>query len=356
MQYSAFASVCKTYDPSNDTQVWLAARFSLWVWAIDHYIDNELLPFLRNQDCSIEQKIAYLDEQLAILTEPLCSSGLLTYQEAQVSHLKPKHSVTPTPTDWEVPRFPPALDHVTLTDEMVTQHAFYIKEAFRDIYQSLLQHLNTLYGTDELAGFSLQEVHKHTTEYSSRSNAISKSLILYTFTLEVLKLVNSMRDEIIASLHFHLNQRIPDLETYLSLSVPSMYLIAAAALAHAFERDVLTSGSWDRWFPAMLCGSRAIRLVNDYASCLREMEEGKLSSVIIALDFLRYSVNAHYTLSSLKLQEALTVIRDRLSVELTTLESLIPTDQHDGEALNPLSFCILATISYAMSIYQQEDI
>ena len=130
LQYSAFASVCKTYDPSNDTQVWLAARFSLWVWAIDHYIDNELLPFLRNQDCSIEQKIAYLDEQLAILTEPLCSSGLLTYQEAQVSHLKPKHSVTPTPTAWEVPRFPPALDHVTLTDEMVTQHAFYIKEAF----------------------------------------------------------------------------------------------------------------------------------------------------------------------------------------------------------------------------------
>src|SRR5205085_7679897 len=121
----------------------------------------------------------------------------------------------------------------------------------------------------------------------------------------------------------------------------------------AFEHDVITS--WDRWLPAMIYASKVIRLANDSGTCIRELEEGKLNSITIALDLLGYPVDAHYTASSPELQEALTFIRGRLEVELATFESIIPADPYDRESLTSLAFCILATVSYAMVLYQQPD-
>jgi len=345
----ALAGATFTLDPSNYSLSWHFASIALWLFALDYYLDYVVVGYLSQQDWPLETKIAYLDDKLAIISSPLYTFGQLTSLDACIAELNADGvSARTLARDCATQEA-----GVRIPQSTESSSASILQEALNDILHSLFQ---------SLWAFQMMKMNSMATTIAGDvQNGLSDSLqtqvvdtfALTTATHEIAIVMGAMRGEVIACFHFHLQQRQPDLETYLAQSMYSMSLRCVASLPLAFEaanREV-----WAEWEAATYAGLKVMRLVNDCANILREMAEVKPNSVTISLELLGHAIDPQYTLTSPPLQEAIDSVRNRLNMELVCFNMLIPIDPHEHTALTPLGYSILSCVALVLVLYQHGD-
>ena len=326
---------------------WLSGCFGLWVFALDRYLDHAIMGYLLQQNWSVEEKIAYLDSELAYISEPLYSLGGLTTQQACLAGM-PYGQLEPSRrrSQWNGAD---GADYAGQLNDLMENHDTSIRKALIDIYQNFLLHaragknwLEPLHTNEKDQCLDQSFQHEHNCEFA-----------VTTLTYEIATLLGSMRSEAMANFYFQLHRELPDLETYIDQSTPSIYMKANAALILALGTS---EEEWKRWYPALSVSAKIVRLANDCATYDQDIQEGKVSSITIELAASGNSVSGQVTGTDQQQRtRAVDSIRNRIKRELQRLEEIIPSNQRNESSLSPLGRFILCTLAYCLQVYQSDD-
>ncbi|KYC38050.1 hypothetical protein WA1_37480 [Scytonema hofmannii PCC 7110] len=190
----------------------------------------------------------------------------------------------------------------------------------------------------------------------TRLSSSVQEFCLSNFVKEFTAVVKAMHWERKHSLLFQQFDRLGSgqdlqitLEEYLELArITTCYRFVASPVV-AFETT--PSSTWIQCEEAMRYGGRIVRLANDLATALREMEEGKINAVSIVLRDLGFNPFATYSLESPEIREALRLLKEQMEVELIQFNQQLKALPLSG----PLVHNVVINVAFAIAMYEKGD-
>ncbi|MEI2577450.1 terpene synthase family protein [Scytonema sp. PRP1] len=292
---SAYYGVCGVESIDYDLSL-LLAKFCFWLYALDIRLDDS--PSISSLDARAMEIISPFKDQLI-------QQGILNFTS-------------------DLPVVPN-------------------KEEDNSIDRRMAQALSEIY-------LSLKQV------CSTRLRSSDREFCLSNFVNELAAVIKAMHWERKHSLVFQQADPLSPaqdlqitVEEYLDLArITTCYRVAASSVV-AFE--TAPSATWVQWEEAMRYGARIVRLANDLATALREMEEGKINAVSIVLRDLGFNPFATYSLDSPEIREALRLLKERMEVELIRFNQQLKALPLSG----PLAHNVLVNMAFTVAMYEKGD-
>lgn len=289
---SAYAAVVRTPEVSQRAHALGQARFITWLSGVDVLVDDELLPRLLAMDLTYGERMAHLDTALTQLCAPFVRAGQLSAEQRSA----------------------------LLGTE---------KGAFRDDdspdFVTDIPLLGRLDGalTDLLAEWSR----------APSASAGDRQPALARLAREVAVFLGGIRKEAGHAIRFHEASTVPDLVSYLDDAF--LYHHTILALSYVLIPGLSRYGSWEKWLPALRACAVSCRLFNDHGSLARELKEGKLSSVGIALAMLGHDLKTAYDLTDEVVQRALALQSEWMWASLEDFSRIIDELSTQEESVSP---------------------
>ncbi|KAB8320811.1 class 1 isoprenoid biosynthesis enzyme [Tolypothrix campylonemoides VB511288] len=217
------------------------------------------------------------------------------------------------------------------------------KEEDNSIDRTIAQVLSEIY-------LSLKQV------CNTRLSSSDQEFCLSKFVNELATVIKSMHWERKHSLVFQQADHLSPaqdlqitLEEYLDLARITTCYRVVASFVLAFE--TAPSAIWVQWEEAMRYGGRIVRLANDMATVLREMEEGKINAVSIVLRDLGFNPFATYSLDSPEIREALRLLKEQREVELIRFNQQLKALPLSG----PFAHNVIVSMAFGVAMYEKGD-
>lgn len=298
---SIYTGIVTTAVPTPYHEAFLLAKYILWTFNLDVFID--FFDYSRFNQKDGEDWIKYFDVQLAAVLKPLYEVGNLQSEQALSYGLNPL---------------------VTTEDGEVEAISLKLGRVLLDLYQSL----------EEWA-------------YCEPPSQAGLDFVLNNFSEQIAKMIGAMRGELIQNFRYrqeHDTRELPDMDSYLKQSKLSIGLRPGAAIALGFGPVPQTA--WQDCDAAMDAATKIVRLANDLSSYWSELKEHKVTSVTVALARQGANPASGYQPDSPQIHAAYTLIRGLIEQELDNY--LLQTRQIPP---TPLQHWLELTLAFALAMY-----
>lgn len=318
---SAYTGVYATPSPIYYPLVLVMAKYTLWLFVLDGYIDKLNYEQLNTNQVNI--KLGYLDDYLNLITRAFYEVGGLTSKEGEILGLAPRETLKTEILEVSTPK-------KRLVESEKDGLNLSLSEALFDIYSSL------------------ERLWKNSDNQKWEDNFAFK---LTNFTCETALVVGAMRGELSQSFIYQQTldrESIPTLEQYLERSKFSICLRAAGSVAVGFEN--FPQQIWEQWIPAMEPGAKALRLANDLANVWSELEERKINAMTIVLNQLGFAPMEPYQKDSLEIVQARALVRSHMETEIAHF-----SQQAVRLPQGVLSYYVYASVAFTIAMYEKGD-
>jgi hypothetical protein len=309
---SAYTGCVITATPFSYQRALLFAKYILWVYSLDNYIDK--FDYSQFDLTNSKNWLNYLDGQLSCIVKPLYQLGGLTFEQGYNYGLELNFNQTS--------------EH-----QLLEPISFNLKESLQNLYQDLQA--------------SWQYTHQHELHSLQKLN-----FSLTNFTHYFAKMVGAMRWEMIQNFNYWEtldSNRLPNVEKYLNQSKFSIGLCPGGAIVAGYEIDPEAAAQLCNM--AMETSAKIVRLANDLCSNYwSELEERKVNSITIALAQLNFAPLGLYQEGSLEVKQAKEIVRARLEVELERFVQQI-------KAIPDIPFLhwMRVQLAFALAMYEKGD-